>query len=153
MKRTSLFILAGVVLALTMGLGSPGAAVAASPNLLANPSLEQADSTGQAPLAWTYSSWGTGVTAHGTWSTDPHTGALSARVDVTKYPTSSTGGDVGDAKWLPDPVAVTGGAYYTYSDWYKSDRSSAISVEYWTANELDANGQPTGDGTWAKLFS
>jgi peptidoglycan/xylan/chitin deacetylase (PgdA/CDA1 family) len=43
---------------------------------------------------------------------------------------------------------VTGGSYYTFSDWYKSNISSAISVEYWTAGQ-----DTSGDGTWANLFS
>ena len=43
---------------------------------------------------------------------------------------------------------MTAGTYYTFSDWYKSTTTSAISVEYWTA------GQPLDqDGTWANLFS
>ena len=47
----------------------------------------------------------------------------SARVDISGY------GD-GDSKWVPDVVSVKPNTYYTFSDWYKSDRSSAVSVYY-----------------------
>jgi len=147
MRQARHYIFAGL-LALMIGLGAPGVAAADSTNMLYNPGLEVADGTGAAPMYWTYSSWGTGVTATPTWSTDAHSGTHSARVEITAYPTSSTGGDVGDAKWLPDPVRVTAGAYYTFSDWYKSNRSSAVSVEYWTAGQ-----DTSADGTWANLFS
>ena len=148
MRKSRLFIFASL-LALMMGLGGASAAAADSSNMLYNPGLEVADGTGAAPMYWTPSAWGTGVTATETWSTDAHSGTRSARVDITAYPSSSTGGDVGDAKWLPDAVPVTGGTYYTFSDWYKSSRSSAVSVEYWTAGQDPT----TTDGTWANLFS
>ena len=149
MRRTRLYMFAGL-LALMMGLGGTSVAAADSSNMLYNPGLAVVN--GAAPMYWTYGAWGTGITATGTWSTDAHSGTHSARVDITAYPSSSTGGDVGDAKWLPDAVPVTGGTYYAFSDWYKSNRSSAVSVEYWTASQL-TNGQPTGEGTWANLFS
>jgi peptidoglycan/xylan/chitin deacetylase (PgdA/CDA1 family) len=148
MRKSRLFIFAGL-LALMMGLGGASVAAADSTNMLYNPGLEVADGTGAAPMYWTYGFWGTGVTATGTWSMDAHSGTHSARVDITAYPTSTTGGDVGDAKWLPEAVPVTGGAYYAFSDWYKSNRSSAVSVEYWTQGQDPA----TTDGTWANLFS
>lgn len=150
MRRTPLYIAASLVLALTVNLGGAGAATAAVPtNLLFNPGFELADSTGAAPMYWSDSVWGDGVTATDAWSTDAHSGTHSARVDITAYPASDTGGDVGDAKWTPTAVSVTGGAYYAFSDWYKSNRSSAVSVEYWTQGQDPA----TTDGTWANLFS
>lgn len=148
MRRTLLHISAGILLALLVTLGGARAASADTSNMLFNPSLEVGDATGAGPVDWSYSTWGDAVTASGAWTGDAHGGTRSARVEITAYPPSSPGGVAGDAKWLPKPVPVKGGAYYAFSDWYKSNRSSAVSVEYWTAGQsLD------GDGTWANLFS
>lgn len=148
MRRTSLHISAVILLASLVTLAGARAASADTSNMLFNPGLEVGDATGAGPVDWSYSTWGDAVTASGAWTMDAHSGTRSTRAEITAYPPSSPGGVAGDAKWLPKPVPVKGGAYYAFSDWYKSSRSSAVSVEYWTAGQsLD------GDGTWANLFS
>jgi peptidoglycan/xylan/chitin deacetylase (PgdA/CDA1 family)/antitoxin (DNA-binding transcriptional repressor) of toxin-antitoxin stability system len=142
MRRALLYLISALALALPLSLGTSGASAAVGQQLLLNPGAETG--TGTTPANWTFSSWSTDrkLLASTSWSTDAHTGARSLRVDITARPTD------GDAKWAPDPVAVSGGAYYTLSDWYKSNANSAYAVEYWTAS------QPvTGDGTFVNLFS
>ncbi len=142
-RRTITHLLSALVLVLPLAIGTTGASAAVGQQLLLNPGAEQSAS-GTAPDNWSFSSWSTDgkLVGAGTWSTDAHSDLHSLRVDITARPTD------GDGKWTPAPVAVTGGAYYTLSDWYKSNANSAFSVEYWTAS------QPlTGDGTWVNLFS
>jgi peptidoglycan/xylan/chitin deacetylase (PgdA/CDA1 family) len=131
MRCFALALLAAVALCLT-GVSTTAAA---GEELLYNPGAEVADGTGTAPIFWTDGSWG--VTHTATWSTDAHTGARSVRVDVSARVD-------GDAKWMPATVPVTGGSYYTYSDWYKSDAGSAVSVYYERAD---------GTGQWSNLFA
>ena len=142
-RRAITHLLSALVLVLPLAIGTTGASAAVGQQLLLNPGAEQSAS-GTAPDNWSFSSWSTDgkLVGAGTWSTDAHSDLHSLRVDITARPTD------GDGKWTPAPVAVTGGAYYTLSDWYKSNANSAFSVEYWTAS------QPlTGDGTWVNLFS
>ena len=77
---------------------------------------------------------------------DAHTGTRSLEVQITGYTAP------GDAKWAVDPypqegVPVTGDTYYTFSDWYKSDTTSAVSVYYLL------KGETIYDGHWANLYS
>jgi peptidoglycan/xylan/chitin deacetylase (PgdA/CDA1 family) len=146
MKRIVLSLSAGLALAL-LTLGGVGAAVAsadAGPNLLANPDLEAADGTGNSPAWWTPSTWNTVPPATQpkfTWSNDAHSGEHSVRIDVSNYTD-------GDSKWVPDLVPVKGNTYYNFSDWYKSDRSSAVSVYYVLSTDPDQD-----HGHWSNLFS
>ena len=41
------------------------------------------------------------------------------------------------AEWLPTYIAATGGKYYQYSEWYKSDRSTYVSVSYHDAANVE----------------
>ena len=50
-------------------------------------------------------------------------------------------------------VPVTGGAYYTFSDWYKSNVSTALSVYYELETDTDNDNDGLIDGHWANLFS
>src|SRR4051812_22958545 len=144
MKR----MLCSLGLALCAGVASPAAASAAvGDQLLFNRGLEAAvDATNTAPAGWTAGTWSnapTPPTVTFRWASDAHTGNRSARVEVTGYTTD------GDSKWVPDPVEVSGGAYYTFSDWYKSNASTAVSVYY----ETDTNADGVTEGHWANLFS
>jgi peptidoglycan/xylan/chitin deacetylase (PgdA/CDA1 family) len=138
MKR----ILFPLVLLVTL-VSASSASAAVGDQLLFNRGLEaSADSTKTAPAGWTPSWWATDNINRSTftWSTDAHSGTHSAKVVVT-------GHTDGDSKWVPDPVPVSGGTYYTFSDWYKSDASTAVSVYYELAGEAGGNGH------WANLFS
>lgn len=143
--RRLLFILVALSL-MTFGIlipNAPPASGAVGDELLLNPGLEAPDPSapGLGPQYWIASTWGTLTGATSYVGNDGHTGTHSVRVDISTW-------TVGDSKWLPAAaVPVTGGAYYTFSDWYKSDVSTAVSVYYETATDLPDNGR------WANLFS
>jgi len=96
-------------------------------NLIPNASFETAN--GANPAGWTQDSWGTNTAAFTYVKNDGHTGTNSAKVTVSKYTD-------GDAKWYFDPLALTPGAQYTYSAWYKAT-TTKVAV---TAMYIDANG-------------
>lgn len=134
---------------LLLAAGAPSAASAAvGDQLLLNRDLEVADDTNLAPIGWTPSWWATDGIDRSTftWSTDAHGGAHAARIDVT-------GHTDGDSKWMPTVVPVTGGTYYTFSDWYKSSASTAVSVYYELDTDTDTDGDGLINGHWANLFS
>src|SRR3954447_15762106 len=154
MRRFTPSVMASLALALC--LGGPGlssASAAVGDQMLANPGLE-IDTGDGAPAWWTASAWTSPPTTPPTmpetkstftWSPDAHSGKHSALVEVTNY------GD-GDSKWVPDAVPVKGNTYYTFSDWYKSNRSSAVSVYYELKDDpKGADGNVIGH--WANLFS
>ena len=147
MKR----ILLSLCLLTFAGAASPVAASAAvGDQLLVNPGLEAPDATSAAPAWWSAQTWTTTTTnppvVTFTWSSDAHSGKRSARVEVSGYTD-------GDSKWVPEPVEVTGGAYYTFSDWYKSSASTAISVYYELDTDTDTDADGLINGHWANLFS
>ncbi len=102
-------------------VGSVSPALAAT-NLVPNPSLEDASADGITPLSWHSGNWGTN-TAVFTYPTAGIVGAKSATVQLTARTD-------GDAKWYFDPVAVTPGTTYTFSDRYKSDVQSFITADF-----------------------
>ena len=55
------------------------------------------------------------------------------QVSITNYPTSDVNVG-GDAKWFFDPIAVSGGQFYTYSDKYKSNIQSHVVAEFHNGN-------------------
>ena len=147
-KRLSLFVVA--VLAATLTFVLPAQA-ADGPNLFANGDLEIANGT--QPAGWAPSQW----PANPPWTyafdysaTGAHSGSRSVKVTITGYSAP------GDAKWIvePDPVhpgegvPVEPGKYYTFSDWYKSNASTVVSVWYRLASDPAGSG-----GHWATLFS
>lgn len=93
-------------------------------NLITNPSFETAN--GPAPADWQTGAWGTN---NATFSYDQtgHTGSRSATVKITSYTD-------GDAKWHANPVAVTAGQTYTYSDNYIGSATTRVVAAYTTAN-------------------
>lgn len=107
--------------------------------------------TGNEADGWGQNAWGTNTPVFTRPSTGAHSGTHSLRVDVSGY-------TEGDAKWTHTPVAVTGGKYYRFSDWYKSSADTAVSMYWQTADQAgrepgvdcDVTGQPTC-GTWSNL--
>ncbi len=156
MRRIALLIAAILLLAMTLGAaGASSASAATGPELIPNASLENSEAApGESgivePVDWSPGFW---KDTNATWTPtftyvdgDAHTGTRSVRVEVTGYTSP------GDAKWAVDPypeegVPVTGNTYYTFSDWYKSDATSAVSVYYLLAGETIYHGH------WANLFS
>ena len=107
--------------------------------------------SGNEATGWGQSKWGTSTAVFTRPSTGAHSGTHSLRVDISGY-------TEGDAKWSHTPVSVTGGKYYKFSDWYKSNADTAVSMYWQTADQAtrepgvncDVAGQPTC-GTWSNL--
>jgi len=96
-------------------VGADDASLAGPPvNLIANPSFETPNSTRPTqPANWTTAAWGTNTVSFSYVNGDAHTGARSARIDVTNYST-------GDAKWIFDAVPASPGTSFVYRDHYKA---------------------------------
>ncbi len=90
-------------------------------NLIQNPSLETVGPTGD-PDNWFRGGWGTNNRVL-TYPVPGIDGASAARVDITSYTN-------GDAKWYFASVPVTGGETYTFSDQYRSNAATNLTVRY-----------------------
>jgi len=88
-------------------------AATAPTNPIANPSLETAG-TSTSPANWVSNKWGTNTANFQYVTNDGHAGTKSAKVTVTNYTD-------GDAKWYPQPFALTAGNQYRYTAWYKTN--------------------------------
>jgi peptidoglycan/xylan/chitin deacetylase (PgdA/CDA1 family) len=91
--------------------------------MIGNASLETANGT--LPAGWQNNSWGTN-SANFSYATTGHTGSRSAVVSMTSYTD-------GDAKWFTNPIAITGGHNYTYSDFYESGVTTHVVAAYTNA--------------------
>ncbi len=125
MKRLFSFLVAIVLLTTTVANSLYLTVAADSPNLISNPSAE-AIVSGQ-PTGWTANTWGTSSTTLQLTS-NAHSGSEALSI-------TSTARTSGDAKWVPDAVAVTGGQQYTYSDFYQASVPTELDAEY-----IDASG-------------
>lgn len=88
-------------------------------NLIANGSLEQAD--GSVPTGWRGSGWGAN-SARFDYLETGKTGSRSVKVTMLDYTD-------GDAKWVHEPVQVSPGADYQFSDSYQSNVPTQVVVE------------------------
>lgn len=95
----------------------------AATNLIANPSLETANAAKTAPVNWTSVKTGTNNATF----TYPTGGAQSGVRSVKITTTSFTNGD---AKWYFDPVTITGGQVYYFTNYYKSTASTKTYAEF-----------------------
>lgn len=93
-----------------------------SDELIVNASVEQPSPGGTAPANWLQGYWGDNTHSF-TWTTDGHTGSRALRVDIGTWTN-------GQAKWYYPAVAVQGGQRYQFSDWYRSNAASTVSVAY-----------------------
>lgn len=89
-------------------------------NIIRNPSLESVNASGQ-PINWGKGRWGTN-TAVFTFPTSGFHGNKAAKVELTSHTS-------GDAKWYFDPVSVSAGNQYEFSDYFKSNVRTYITVE------------------------
>ncbi len=96
--------------------------VAQGPNLIVNPSLETTGSTSGTPANWSKVYWGSPTPTF----TYPVTGHASTRAALVSFKSNSSG----DARYQPASVAVTSGVTYTYSEWYKSNTTTQLDVEF-----------------------
>lgn len=98
---------------------------AQSVNLIANPSAEQSDTSGQ-PSGWYKHQTGTSTSSF-TYANDGHTGNRSLLVSVSNYSS-------GDSKWFFEHVPVSPGSTYQFTDYYKSSATTAVLAEYQMAS-------------------
>jgi peptidoglycan/xylan/chitin deacetylase (PgdA/CDA1 family) len=91
-----------------------------NPNLIANPSLETGN--GGIPDAWTKGGWGNNVASF-SYPVTGTDGQYAAEISMSEWTN-------GDAKWYFSDVPVTGGANYSFSDWYKSTVPSELTIRY-----------------------
>jgi hypothetical protein len=89
-------------------------------NLIPNPSFT--NGSANAPTSWSLDFWGTNTRTF-TYPVTGKTDATAAKVQITAYTD-------GDAKWVYNPVTVTAGHTYTYTDSYQSTIGSTLEVEY-----------------------
>jgi peptidoglycan/xylan/chitin deacetylase (PgdA/CDA1 family) len=138
-----------VCLLLLMLVGAAPAMAADVP--IVNPGAE-APATGTDPTGWGQSAWGTN-TAQFSRPASGHGGGFSLRVDIATYTS-------GDAKWLHTPVAVTGGKYYKFTDWYEANADTAVSMFWQTSAQVSAEAvgqcespgyEGVSCGTWSNL--
>lgn len=87
-------------------------------SVITNPSVETPASGNTTPANWSSSSWGTNTTKF-EYLTTGHTGSRSVKLTVSNYTD-------GDAKWYFNPVQLTPGNDYRYSDYYKSNTTSHV---------------------------
>ncbi|MFA6042807.1 MAG: polysaccharide deacetylase family protein [Patescibacteria group bacterium] len=93
-----------------------------TPNLIANGDLESlTPGTPSQPLSWTTGYWGT-LTPVFTYPVAGKTGN-GAKVQVTSYTS-------GDAKWVFNPVATSGGKTYTIAFDYAANVATNVSIEF-----------------------
>jgi hypothetical protein len=95
-----------------------------SGNLIYNPSMEEANGT--KPNKWLATNWGTNTSTF-TYHTNGFDGSKSVGLTITSYTS-------GDAKWYFEDVLVTPGKQYTFSEYYKSNVVSNLTIR-WTKTD------------------
>ena len=113
-------------------------------NLAPNPTF--AASTDPAlPVSWHTGGWGTNQATLTYPSAGPN-GTNALQTKITSYTN-------GDAKWYSDPIAVTSGTNYTWSDTYQSDAPTSLVAQFQNTNGsysyLWFTDVPTS-GTWTQ---
>jgi glucose/arabinose dehydrogenase len=94
-----------------------------SGNLIKNPSMETADPNNREnPLYWTTSYYGNSNAVF-TYPVSGFDGTKAATVNVSGYVS-------GGAKWYFDPVYVTPGQEYHFSEYYTSNTNSSLTAEF-----------------------
>jgi peptidoglycan/xylan/chitin deacetylase (PgdA/CDA1 family) len=123
MKRFGL-IASTIVLALGMVASNLlPVAQATSDNIISNPSVETADSTGTAPQDWLKGGWGTNTRSLTYVSGGAQDGTRSLKTQITAFTN-------GDAKWYFKPVTVTPNTKMAFSDYYMSNVASQVVIQY-----------------------
>jgi len=92
-----------------------------SSNRIGNPSFATTDVNGQ-PASWIRGRWGTNTAAFA-YPVEGHDSTPAAQVQLTAHTT-------GDAKWAHEPVPVTEGEAYEFSNWYHADVPTYVTVEF-----------------------
>ena len=114
-------------------------------NLIANADFELTN--GAQPIGWTNNSWGTNTAAFSYDSTGRS--GKSAKVTISKYTD-------GDAKWSANPISVTAGKTYTYSDYYKSSVATRVVLAFTIGTSTsykELASAPVSASAWAAYTS
>lgn len=110
-----------------------------------NPSVETMNVAQTGPANWAHNKWGTN-NATFAYVADAYTGTKALKTTVTSYTD-------GDAKWYFDPVELTPGKDYVFTDYYKSNVDSRIVVQVTYAegaiSYLELPGAPAAT-SWTK---
>lgn len=93
-------------------------------NLIANPLLKTPSPTNaSSPADWQIGNWGTNKFTSSYLNSGPASDPYSVELKMTSYTS-------GDAKWYFNPVSVSAGTEYTFSDYYQSTTSSSVVIAY-----------------------
>lgn len=106
-----------------------GRAFASTPNLVPNADLSQLDTNSQ-PLSWHTDNWGTNSPSF-SFSSGSQVTSAYLRVDMQNY-------QDGDAKWWFNPVNVSAGDTYQFTDAYISNTISSVWARF-----LDSSNNPS----------
>ncbi len=116
------------------------------PNLIVNASLETPDASDpNVPDRWYDGAWGTNTYTL-SYPNEGRTGSRSAKTEVTNFTD-------GDAKWYFEPVEVTPNTGYTFKDYYKSNVTTNVVVQF---THQDGSrtyqwvGAPAASSDWAQ---
>lgn len=118
-KKIIFLLWALLVLATPLSVINPVFA-ADGPNVLSNASAEVA--TNGQPTGWNQGGWGNNARSF-TYADGGHTGNKSLQVTINSYTD-------GDAKWYVNPVSVNPNTTYTYTDYYKSNVTTEVIIEF-----------------------
>lgn len=125
MKKIAVYLASLLIVALPflvqpnlVGAATP-TLVGNGPNLIANPSADEANGT--LPQDWQQDKWATNTPTF-TYKTDGHTGR-SLYVDMKNRQS-------GDAKWTFKAVTLNANTKYTFKDFYKASVGTELVVQY-----------------------
>jgi peptidoglycan/xylan/chitin deacetylase (PgdA/CDA1 family) len=97
--------------------------LAADSNLIANSSVETANSSGTLPVSWNQNKWGTNTASFTYMNGDAYAGSRSLHINMTQRSS-------GDAKWMFAHIPVKPSQKYTYTEFYKSSVATEVDIEY-----------------------
>jgi len=128
-KKIFLSIILLALLIMPLQRGASVKAVEQIKNLVQNASFEEIDPISGDPSNWLRGGWGENVSSLSLVA--GHAGEYCGQVSISQYAS-------GDIKWYFEPVEITTGEDYFFSDYYKSDVQSEV-VAYF----LDGAGNPS----------
>jgi peptidoglycan/xylan/chitin deacetylase (PgdA/CDA1 family) len=126
MKNSILFSSRAAAVLFFVCFGFSGAALA-SDNLIANPSLEIANATGNAPAEWAQETAGSNDAVFSYLDSGAQDGTRSVKITMT-WRTS------GSADLATAPISVTAGKTYLFQNYYKSSAETETDVEFQDAD-------------------